>query len=90
MFRVGSLLALLAVLVVLADPIWCADGCTDAQNLAHSDAGAPCAVCQRSVTLVASVFVPVRTVEATEASVPPPLSLPVGWHPSVERPPRLA
>jgi hypothetical protein len=90
MFRVGGLLALLAVLVVLIDPVWCADGCTDAKDHAQSDAGAPCAICQRSVMPVALVIVPVRTVEATAAAAAPTPSLPVGWHPRIERPPRLA
>lgn len=90
MIRIGGLLALLAVLVVLVDPAWCADGCTDTAGLAPSEAGAPCAICQRSITPVASIAVPVRVVEVPAFPTQQVVPLPSGWHPRLERPPRLS
>jgi hypothetical protein len=90
-FGLAARLALLAMLMIVVDPLWCADGCTNAPAAAQAAPAAPCAACQRSIPPAANV-VPVPSANrAVIVMIAKPTSpLADAWEPTVDHPPRFA
>lgn len=90
MLRIASCAALVAVLMLVIDPFWCEDGCTD-RPANHAGVVTDCTACQRSVP-PASTVAPVVAASASVARAVEPFvaHFPESWYPDLEHPPRLA
>lgn len=89
--RITGIIALVAMLMVVIDPLWCPDGCTDESASTHATDSASCSVCQRSLPTASAA---VSTLEIQPASIVTveysTMTPPDAWCPRIDRPPRRA
>lgn len=79
---------LAALIVILVDPIQCADGCSDEIGGPGPAAPTCCALCQRSVEPEPRILSSVQPLMRSHVYALAPVAISLGWRPVIEHPPR--
>lgn len=84
----GQLPVLAALIVMLVDPIQCADGCADEIGAPGPAVPICCALCQRSVEPEPQVESSAQPLTRADVQVLAPVAISLGWRPVIDHPPR--